>query len=38
VKISSQGIMPSNKANYDPGLCPIKGQKSGPCTQITAWN
>jgi len=29
MKMSSQGIMSSKKANHDPGLCPIKGQKSG---------
>jgi hypothetical protein len=27
--MSSQGIMSSKKANNNPGLCPIKGQKSG---------
>ena len=27
--MSSSGIMFSKKANHDPGLCPIKGEKSG---------
>jgi hypothetical protein len=38
VKISSQGIMSSKEANNNPGLCPIKGQKSGLCTCTRAQN
>ena len=34
--MSSQGIVSSKKANNYPGLCPIKGQKSGLCTQTSA--
>ena len=32
--MSSQGVMSSKKTNTSPGLCPIKGQLSGPCSQI----
>jgi hypothetical protein len=34
--MSSQSIMSSKKANNNPGLCPIKGQKSGLCSQTRA--
>ena len=34
--MSYQVIMSSKKANHDPGLCPVKGQKSGVCTQTGA--
>jgi hypothetical protein len=27
--MSSEGIMSIKKANHYPGLCPVKGQKSG---------
>jgi len=35
--MSSQGIMSSKKANYYPGLCPIKGQESGICSWPRRW-
>jgi len=34
--MSSQGVMSSKQANNNPGLCPIKGQKSSPCSQVRA--
>ena len=34
--MSSQGIMSSKQANNSIGLCPIKGQWSGPCSQVRA--
>jgi len=34
--MSSQGIMSSMEANNNPGLCPIKGQKSCLCSQTRA--
>jgi len=37
-KMSSQGIRSSKKANNNPGLCPIKLQKSDLCSQIGAQN
>ena len=32
VEVSSQGVMSSKKASYNPGLIPIKGQKFDPGT------
>jgi len=34
--MSSQGVMSSKQADNNPGLCPIKVQKSGPYSQIRA--
>ena len=32
LEVSSQGVMSSEKASYNPGLIPIKGQKFDPGT------
>jgi len=32
VKMSSHSIMSGKNANNNPGLCPVKGQKSGLCS------
>ena len=34
VELPSEGVMSGKQTNNNRGLCPFKGQQSGPCSQI----